>query len=773
MNKTKRPLSFVLAVLMIVSMFAAVPFTASAEDKVIGENVIFKLGDTIVLPGSGIYYVKDSERHPAQEIYSNGTITEFEGDEYSYSLMIDEWGIYARLDTFDYEAELNQGLSVLGIKFTGSGTESDPYLPKLALGVFESTWAGEGEGTEDSPWLINDVEDLRTLSANVKSGMKYTGKYLKLTADIDCGSGNWEPIGQGATFGGTFDGNGNTIIYHITNSTVEANGLFSEIAATGTVKNLSVSGSIFSSGNFNGGIAGKNGGLIINCLSAVDITTSKTHSGGIAGSNWLEASKTRYCVATGTLTWTGASNSYAYIGGITGENRWGAIDHCAMLGDVLAENTTESWAYAGILIGREMGSTTDCYYLNTAETAGAVNSDSVTAKTADELKPIGQAAIDAGYTVYGLALGGSLSNPDQEAADAVIALIDDIGTVEYTDASKEKIDAAREAYDALTDAQKALVSNADALTTAETTYAEKKAAAEALAEEAKDWQSVTIADQIEINFLLNTAEHANMQSITITYTNQDKETNPLDVDVTKLEKVGDYYKVPAVVAPAQIGDKITVTITTTDGSDPTTYETSIADYCKHLIANYDGENAAAVKALAAATLEYGQAANDYFFGTHYYHESDITTITNAVDADKAAEAKGLTNHMSVNANGKIQSISYMALTKPEFRFYVNPESGLTEADYVALNDKITVNCDNANVLEKVSVQFVKNGDAILLEVTGIEAANMDEIITITIDGFGTITFCGNDFANLLAKNASTQTLGTALYLYGLAAKACF
>ena len=297
--------------------------------------------------------------------------------------------------------------------------------------------------------------------------------------------------------------------------------------------------------------------------------------------------------------------------------------------------------------------------------------------------------------------------------------------------------------------------------------------AEELAEKAQDWQSVTIDDQIYINFMLDATAHANMQSITITYTNQDKETKPLDVDVTKLEKDGDFYKVPAVVAPAQIGDKVTVTITTTDGSDPTTYETSIADYCKHLIANYDGENAAAVKALAAATLEYGQAANDYFFGTHYYHESDITTITNAVDATKAAEAKGLTNHMSVNANGKIQSISYMALTKPEFRFYVNPESGLTEADYVALNDKITVNCDNANVLEKVSVQFVKNGDAILLEVTGIEAANMDEIITITIDGFGTITFCGNDFANLLAKNASTQTLGTALYLYGLAAKACF
>ncbi|MBR3521749.1 MAG: hypothetical protein IKN75_04395 [Prevotella sp.] len=78
---------------------------------------------------------------------------------------------------------------------------------------------------------------------------------------------------------------------------------------------------------------------------------------------------------------------------------------------------------------------------------------------------------------------------DKTAADAAIAKINAIGTVEYTDASKQKIDAARKAYDALTDAQKALVS-ADAvktLTAAETRYAElKQAAEEAAAQAAKD-----------------------------------------------------------------------------------------------------------------------------------------------------------------------------------------------------------------------------------------------------------------------------------------------
>lgn len=63
------------------------------------------------------------------------------------------------------------------------------------------------------------------------------------------------------------------------------------------------------------------------------------------------------------------------------------------------------------------------------------------------------------------------------AAAEVIAKINAIGEVEYTDESKAKIDEARAAYDALTDAQKALVENYETLTAAEARYAELEAAA--------------------------------------------------------------------------------------------------------------------------------------------------------------------------------------------------------------------------------------------------------------------------------------------------------
>ena len=77
---------------------------------------------------------------------------------------------------------------------------------------------------------------------------------------------------------------------------------------------------------------------------------------------------------------------------------------------------------------------------------------------------------------------------NQMTADEVIAKINAIGTVEYTDACKALIDAAREAYDALTDAQKALVSEETLkiLTDAEEEYAQLAAITSLTLDETED-----------------------------------------------------------------------------------------------------------------------------------------------------------------------------------------------------------------------------------------------------------------------------------------------
>ena len=73
---------------------------------------------------------------------------------------------------------------------------------------------------------------------------------------------------------------------------------------------------------------------------------------------------------------------------------------------------------------------------------------------------------------------GDWKTENDVLAKAVDDLIDAIGTVEYTDASKALIDDARAAYNDLTDDQKALVTKLATLETAESTYEDLKKAAE-------------------------------------------------------------------------------------------------------------------------------------------------------------------------------------------------------------------------------------------------------------------------------------------------------
>ena len=85
---------------------------------------------------------------------------------------------------------------------------------------------------------------------------------------------------------------------------------------------------------------------------------------------------------------------------------------------------------------------------------------------AQQAKVSNYAALTAAETAYAKL---AADKADQDAADAVIAKIDAIGTVTLD--SKSAIDEARKAYDGLTKAQQAKVSNYTALTAAETTYA--------------------------------------------------------------------------------------------------------------------------------------------------------------------------------------------------------------------------------------------------------------------------------------------------------------
>lgn len=282
-----------------------------------------------------------------------------------------------------------------------------------------------GTGTEQAPYEITNLDDLKEFATGVNSG-KYTNTYVKLTTNIEI-SGNWTPIGNGTNkFTGVFDGSkGNGEKYTITFTNISDNtadyvGLFG--VNEGTIKNVTVAGNISSSTTkaFVGGVAGLNRGTITNCTNSAEIsaTGANSYAGGIAGvmqygtietcTNSGNVSVRVSDTATGDITNHEASaggivafnyngtvkkstntgniennDSHGYTGGIVGNND-GVIDNCLNKGAVSNEVAA---GYVGGIAGNlftnsETGSTSKISNsLNTTENGNVVGSNGIETKT--------------------------------------------------------------------------------------------------------------------------------------------------------------------------------------------------------------------------------------------------------------------------------------------------------------------------------------------------------------------------------------------------------
>ena len=123
---------------------------------------------------------------------------------------------------------------------------------------------GSGDGTESSPYEINDPSQLALLAKQVNEGNVYSGKYFSLLCDIDLCNIEWTPIGNGTYgFEGIFDGNGHTVknlkisigafydkSYPVnSNSKGYVSGLFGACTDT-VIQNLNISGAEIQVGGF-------------------------------------------------------------------------------------------------------------------------------------------------------------------------------------------------------------------------------------------------------------------------------------------------------------------------------------------------------------------------------------------------------------------------------------------------------------------------------------------------------------------------------------------
>lgn len=195
-----------------------------------------------------------------------------------------------------------------------------------------------GSGTEGDPYLISSVADWNTFATAVNGGYSYSGKFVKLTADIGTAA---DPVTTMVgdlvnavyySFKGTFDGDDHTLTFHYNYTELQSSQRLNRVAPFryingATIKKLRVAGDINMDKPNAGGLFCVNDiyndsrSNIINCTVSVNITGYKDYCGGFAA----VASNTTFtrCVYNGRL------NIGRYSGGFSAQgNKKTIIDDC-------------------------------------------------------------------------------------------------------------------------------------------------------------------------------------------------------------------------------------------------------------------------------------------------------------------------------------------------------------------------------------------------------------------------------------------------------------
>lgn len=231
--------------------------------------------------------------------------------------------------------------------------------------VWSPIWAGSG--TEAAPYEIPDVGKLTALQTQVnENGFSYTGKWFRLTNNIDLNNELWTPIGVDSLhfFGGSLDGGGKTISGLKVETDRQWAGLFGSVRGTYgvpmtmrdlTLKNGSVkftSSGTSCSGGLVAIVEGETALELRNVVAENLTVSGGDDSGGLLG---------RGRVAMTNCHNRGGSVTGEYAGGLAGKGHTNLLNHvftgCTNSAKVVGERT------AGGMTGNETyndGSYTSC-----------------------------------------------------------------------------------------------------------------------------------------------------------------------------------------------------------------------------------------------------------------------------------------------------------------------------------------------------------------------------------------------------------------------------
>lgn len=286
---------------------------------------------------------------------------------------------------------------------------------------FTLTYAGEGwDGTaktaptqdKNGVYQIGTAAELAWFADAVQTGQ--TAISAKLTANINLNGKTWTAFGKydyklegKSGFAGTLDGD-----RHIVSGLKSTEGLVSCLSSAGTVKNLTVIGTVSGSSHV-GGIAATSSGTVENCLFDGTVTTSSSSAsaGGIVG-RASKGNRIVNCVNTGDIKNTCTSySSTLNIGGIVGYT-YGTVENCYSTGNVSARTDRDTNKGIGGIAGQVYASAVlrNCYV------TGAVTGPKAGISPVVNLVASG-ATVENCYYLHAAGIGASTAGALQKTAE--------------------------------------------------------------------------------------------------------------------------------------------------------------------------------------------------------------------------------------------------------------------------------------------------------------------------------------------------------------------
>ena len=248
-----------------------------------------------------------------------------EGETYTFTLVP---------ETYSYRIQRKGYKSIRGT-VTMDGTEKTIAAEWTALTAWDGSVAESfsGSGTETDPYLIESGAELAYLSKFCAEGGNTSGLYYELTADIDLANNVFTPIGPSSTnqFKGIFNGAGNTISNLKIDRTESLSGLFGRVNGA-TIQDLTI--------------------------DHATITSTSGNVGALVGAAYGTCTITNCVVKNSSVT--GGSNLTGGLIGYSGT----AVSKCAVI-----DTTVSGTKYVGGLIAQVGKAVTECYTLHVTVTA--------------------------------------------------------------------------------------------------------------------------------------------------------------------------------------------------------------------------------------------------------------------------------------------------------------------------------------------------------------------------------------------------------------------